>query len=165
MKRKVFLALLIAVALVLGLSGCKTEADNSFNYAKWAGTWKVVGTENELEPGTYIDFPAGAVPAPLNGWELKVTKKGKFTFSGNLPGIGIVKVNGELTRDPDLPNFFLVMPKDGIFYDEAGEVTGPIPEEAFSAFEGAYINRAIVDGKWTMGGEGTFDVFARKWAK
>jgi len=169
MKRKVFLAMLIAAALVLGLTGCPTEDegkngkdpdDGKFNYTPWVGTWTVIGTNVS---GNYVlleNLPPEAVNQ-LNTLELKVNADGTFVFKGQLTGIGFITATGELVVDPDEKTSFIITPKQGVL--DMGGTDVEVEESMLGSYKG-YINRVLEsNGNWKTTSEDV-KVFDHLWA-
>ena len=171
MKRKMFLALLIAVALVLGLTGCPTEEKSkpvNFDWTPYVGTWTVYGMPT---PYGFMNLPdlGGSFPAGyefLGTWELTVEAGGNFTFEGDVADRDTTAY-GKLKIDPSEPTVFIISVTSGIWHDgddgEGGVCDEDIPSSVFSTFQG-YISREIeAAGTWMMAGEDTLEVFGFRW--
>ena len=151
MKKNVFLVLL-AIALIFGLTGCPEEAESEF--AEWVGTWIMVGVPNpegtiQAGDGNYMVVGNANIPNPLRAWRINISEDGVLNFYGNIPGIAEVDANAQLSFPAAFPGFFRVVPIGGIFFD-AGVPAGDIEEEALASFSGHINNVKQDDGTWIM---------------
>lgn len=162
MKKNVFLLMLLAVVLVLGLAGCPPSdnpgdnpGDNSaFDYTPWVGTWKVCGLP--IGDGNYQDIPVQDTMA------LTIYSNGTFQILGQVLGMD-TEAYGRLDIDPDETTSFQIVPTSGVWHnvppEEGGDANGNkvIDPSTLGGFTG-YINRVLrSDGKWPMTGISYFN--------
>ena len=153
MQRKVILAMLIAAAMVLGLTGCPdgndggTEGDK-FDFTPYVGPWQVNGmpfsmlTQNPSDTG-YAYTGNAALPDPPKGWTLTVTKTGKFDFHGSLLNMDTT-ATGQLIYYKDEPDFFTIKPVSG-YWNKGLPNEEKIDSATLAAFVGE-VNRVFENG-------------------